>query len=75
MVKCGLRCFAILERRAWCVLMSQSGVRKSVKGSGGPVRAHRSGAKPVNLGLLLLLAFKVGIVRLDVDIVVHVMGI
>jgi len=36
---------------------------------------HRSGTEPVYLGLLLLLAFKVGIIRLDVDIVVHVMGI
>lgn len=57
------------------MLMSQSVVRKGVEGSGGPVLTHRSGAEPVYLGLLLLLAFKVGIFRLDVDIVVHVMGI
>jgi hypothetical protein len=51
--------------------MSHAGVGEGVEGGGGPVWACRSGAKPIHLGLLLL-AFKVGVFGLDMDIVVHI---
>jgi len=58
------------------VLVSHASVREGIESSGSPVRSCRGSCKPIYFGLLLLLAFKVGVFRLDMDIVVHiVMGI